>query len=178
ITTDIEGLCVIENFSADDIRGTFVKDFQADEFASAGLEVDFREIYYSSSKKGVVRGMHFQTPPSDHTKLVHVIQGSILDVVVDLRHGSPTVGQYRTFELNDQNHLSLYVSRGLAHGFLALSDQTIVSYKVTTTYNPACDKGLRYNSFGFEWPATGEIIISERDKNFPSLEQILEDRYF
>lgn len=178
VNTDLDGLYIIENFFANDLRGEFVKDFNEELFLSNGLCVCFKEMYHSKSYKNVIRGMHFQIPPHEHTKLVNVVQGSILDVVIDLRADSKTKGQFRVFELNDQNHKSLYIPKGFAHGFLSLEDNTIVSYKVTSVYNQISDCGLRYDSFGYDWMGIKNPVVSDRDLEFASLNQILQNSYF
>lgn len=177
IATKIEGLYVIENFFADDNRGVFVKDFNFDDFSYNSIDTNFKEMYYSFSHKNVIRGMHFQTPPHEHEKLVNVIQGSIIDVVVDLRSNSCTKGKVLSFDLNQTNHHSLYIPKGLAHGFIALEENTIVSYKVSTTYNADSDKGVRYDTIGFNWDVENPII-SQRDLDFPSLKEVFKQSYF
>lgn len=177
IATDIEGLYIIENFSAKDDRGYFVKDLHYDDFVSMGLEAEFKEEYYSMSHKDVIRGMHFQTPPHHHNKLVSVVQGAIIDVVVDIRENSTTKGQVLSFELNQDTPISLYIPKGLAHGFHSLVDNTIVTYKVSTVYAAANDCGLRYDSLPFDWDVENPII-SKRDQEFPTLAEVLDKKYF
>ena len=164
--TKIPGVLILEQSVFKDCRGAFVKFFSKSMFESHGLEFEFAESYYTRSREDVIRGMHFQTPPHDHAKLVTVIQGTILDVVLDLRKGSPTFGQYETFELSRENRKSIYIPRGCAHGFTALSEMAVAYYMVTSEYSPDHDSGVRYDSFGFNWPVA-DPIISERDKAFP-----------
>lgn len=152
----------------DDARGRFVKVFHEQMFAEKGLETKFAEEYYSISHKNVIRGMHFQLPPMDHVKMVCCVQGEVLDAVVDLRVGSPTYGQCALFELSAAKANSVYIPKGLAHGFCALSDQAIMVYKVSTVYSPAHDAGILWNSVGIPWPIT-EAILSPRDQSFPTL---------
>ena len=152
----------------DDIRGRFVKVFHEQEFTGLGLEANFCEEYYSTSHRHVIRGLHFQLPPADHVKMVYCVQGEVLDAVVDLRIGSPTYGQYATFELSATKANSIYIPKGMAHGFCVLSEQAIMVYKVSTTYSPLHDAGILWNSAGIPWPATS-AIMSARDKGFPPL---------
>lgn len=177
IATDIEGLYIIENFSAKDDRGLFVKDLHSDDFISMGLDPEFKEEYYSISHKDVIRGMHFQAPPHHHNKLVSVVQGAIIDVVVDIREKSKTKGQVLSFELSQDTPISLYISKGLAHGFRALVDNTIVTYKVSTVYAAANDCGIKYDSIPFDW-GVESLIMSNRDKEFPTLAGVLDKKYF
>lgn len=164
--TSLEGVYIVEQSVFKDRRGSFVKTFQRSFFDKHGLESDFTENYYTRSKEDVVRGMHFQTPPHDHAKLVTVIQGTILDVVLDLRKGSSTYGKWETFELSRENRKSIYIPRGFAHGFAALSELAIAYYMVSSEYSQDHDKGILWNSFGFKWPVS-DPIVSGRDLTFP-----------
>jgi dTDP-4-dehydrorhamnose 3,5-epimerase len=164
----IPDVYLIENFIAKDDRGLFVKTFHQKKLAELGLAVEFKESYYSQSVKSVIRGMHFQAPPHDHEKLVYVTQGTILDVILDLRANSPTYGKAVSMELNEFGH-SVFIPKGCAHGFLALSKEATVVYNVTTVYSKVADKGVLWNSFGFNWPVN-DPIISARDQSFPALE--------
>ena len=151
-----------------DNRGSFVKTFRKDVFASHGLVTEFAEEYYSISRKGVLRGMHFQTPPHDHFKLVYCLTGRVLDAIVDLRVGSPTYRQSETIELSAELGNMLYIAPGMAHGFYALTDEVVMQYKVTTVYAPEHDGGIRWDSAGIAWPGS-DPILSVRDCSFPSL---------
>ncbi len=153
----------------DDERGRFVKVFHENVFAEHGLATNFVEEYYSVSHKNVVRGMHFQLPPMDHIKMVYCVQGEVMDAVVDLRMGSPTYGQYALFELSAEKANSIYIPKGMAHGFCAMSEQAIMIYKVSTVYSPPHDAGILWNSVGIPWPIA-EAILSGRDQVFPALE--------
>lgn len=152
----------------DDVRGRFVKVFHEQAFAAQGLETNFTEEYYSVSHRNVIRGLHFQLPPMDHVKLVYCVQGEVLDAVVDLRVGSPTYGQYALFELDETKANSIYIPKGMAHGFCARSNQAIMVYKVSTIYSSAHDAGVLWNSADIPW-ALEQPIISDRDNNFPAL---------
>lgn len=168
--TKLDGVYRIENFFSSDQRGSFNKVFNYTEFAKNELQTEFKEIYYSNSYRDVIRGMHFQIPPFDHEKLVHVIRGSVLDVVVDLRKKSPTYGEYITFELNEGNANSIYIPKGFAHGFRALEDFTTMLYCVAEVYNKESDEGIRWDSIGLDWN-TDNPILSDRDKGFCVLSQ-------
>jgi dTDP-4-dehydrorhamnose 3,5-epimerase len=166
--TPLDGVFEIENRVFEDSRGKFVKTFHEDSFRLHGFNFEFKESFFSVSKKGVLRGMHFQLPPHDCTKLVYVTEGVILDVAVDIRKDSKTFGQFFTTKLSSKNAKSLYISKGFAHGFLTLSDSATVVYLTSTIHAPEYDVGIRWNSFGFDW---GDIepLMSERDKNHPAL---------
>ena len=164
-STELEGVYVIDNFNAADERGLFVKTFNSNSFKESHLDFKIRESYYSVSKKNVIRGMHFQLPPHDHEKLVYVPKGSILDVVVDLRKKSKTYKKFISVTLSDENKKSLFIPKGLAHGFKSLENDTITVYNVATEYNSKADMGVRFDSFGFNWE-TEEPILSKRDSSF------------
>jgi dTDP-4-dehydrorhamnose 3,5-epimerase len=168
-STSIEGVWLLENFVSQDKRGTFVKTFHMEAFCEQGLTTDFRESYYSVSHRNVIRGMHFQLPPHEHDKLVYVTQGDILDVVVDLRPASATYGQHVAISLPEHTH-AVYIPRGCAHGFLTLSETATVVYNVTSIYAPKADAGIRWDSFGFEWPVQAPII-SDRDSKFETMKE-------
>lgn len=163
LNTALSGLKIIETNHFCDERGVFHKYFSKDEFNNLGLESDFKEAYYSINQKNVIRGMHFQIPPANHTKLVYVTSGRILDVCLDIRRDSSSYGKYFSIELSGDKAQCLYIPSGFAHGFKSLENNTCVHYLQTTCYNASCDMGLRYDSFGFEW-GEGEFIISARDK--------------
>jgi len=151
-----------------DARGTFVKTFRSDFPAEYGIATVYAEEYYSVSKRGVLRGMHFQLPPHDHDKLVYCTAGEVLDAVLDLRVGSPTYGEAATVTLTGERANMLFIPRGCAHGFYTLSESATMMYKVTSVYAPQHDAGIRFDSAAIEWPA-GEPIMSDRDKGFPAL---------
>ncbi len=148
-----------------DGRGTFVKTFHKDFFSELGIQTEWAEEYYSISRQGVLRGLHFQLPPHDHEKLVYCVAGKVMDVVVDLRYGSPTYGQCVTFELNSEAASMVYIPRGLAHGFYTISDTATMMYKVSTVYAPDHDAGILWNSVNVRWPVK-EPIMSKRDSEF------------
>jgi dTDP-4-dehydrorhamnose 3,5-epimerase len=157
--TELAGVYIIDNFVAKDERGTFVKTFNQQEFKDNELEFEIRESYFSISQKDVIRGMHFQLPPHDHQKLVYVAQGSIIDVILDLRVESKTYKKSISVELSEENRKSVYIPKGFAHGFKSLEDNTITVYNVSSEYNSRADSGIWYDSFGFDWQ-NNEIIMS------------------
>ncbi len=166
VDTNIFGLKILKPRIFEDSRGKFIKTFTNDFFLEFGLNIDIKETYYSISHKDVIRGMHFQTPPYDHIKLVYVPAGKIIDVVLDIRKKSPTFGQYFSCELSSQNGKVLILPKGLAHGFKSLQDNTNVTYMQTTCYAPHNDGGVRYDSFGFDWDCV-DPKLSDRDNSFP-----------
>lgn len=165
-TTDIHGVYEIEMFHAQDERGSFTKSFHRQTLEAHQLNGDFRESYFSVSSPGAIRGMHFQLPPHDHQKLVYCNAGALLDVVLDLRKGSPTYGKTASFELSGENHKALYIPTGIAHGFKAVKENTMMTYLTGTEYAPEHDAGIRFDSFGFDW-SEPRPIVSERDRRFP-----------
>lgn len=172
IPNPIHGVYEIQSALFSDARGVFVKTFHDQLFEELGLRRDWKEEYYSVSAKNVIRGMHFQTPPHEHAKLVHCLAGEALDVLVDLRVGSPSFGKVTSLTLSPEKSRSLYIPAGIAHGFLALRDNTIMHYKVTSMYSSAHDAGILWSSLGFEWPVD-EAIVSERDARHPRVEDFL-----
>ena len=169
--TKIDGVYIINNTIFEDKRGIFVKTFNKEIFKNYNLCTDFKESYYSISNKNVIRGMHFQYKPFEHDKLVYVVNGKILDVVVDLRKESKTFKEFVCVELNCDNRKSIYIPKGCAHGFLSLQDNSIVVYNVSTTYNKDYDMGIRYDSFGMNWNVN-KPIISNRDMNFCEIDDL------
>lgn len=170
IATPFEGLYLLETVNFQDNRGGFQKIFNYDFFKECGLDVDFKEFYYSINKKNVLRGMHFQLPPFDHTKVVYVSKGRIKDVVVDLRKGSKTYAQCFSIELDEQKGQYLYIPKGFAHGFLAMEEGSIVNYAQTSCYSKEHDCGILHNSFGFDWQIENPIV-SDRDLTFDTLQE-------
>jgi len=167
-TTAVPGLLVVHPRASADARGTFAKSFLASDFAEAGLATTFAEEYHTSSARGVVRGMHFQTPPHDHDKVVFCVCGRVFDAVLDLRPSSPAYGTAVTFELSGPDGPGLYIPAGCAHGFAALTDGATMTYKVTTAYAPEHDAGILWSSVpGVTWPDSAPVV-SERDAGFPA----------
>jgi dTDP-4-dehydrorhamnose 3,5-epimerase len=169
VATGFSDLYVLELLSFKDARGEFVKTIHAETFIANGLDYSFTESFYSVSKKDVIRGMHFQIPPEDHSKLVYVVKGSIVDVILDLRKGAPSYGQFYSVELSETNRKAVYIGKGFAHGFLSLEDDTIVEYHTSTSQSRACEGGILWDSFAYEWPVDSPIT-SDRDAAFESFE--------
>lgn len=169
LSTKLQGVFIIEIESFEDQRGSFVKTFNFDVFKENNLETEFKESFYSISKKNVVRGMHFHLPPKDHSKLVYVTKGKALDVVLDIRSGSPTYGESISVEIGDENKKMIYIPRGCAHGFCSLEEDTCMVYLQTGSYSKEEDTGILYNSFGCDW-GINTPIISQRDQGFQKLE--------
>lgn len=164
----LPGALILQPRCFEDNRGNFVKTYHNDLFHDLGIDFTPTEEFYSTSHKDVLRGMHFQLPPHDHNKLVYCIRGAVLDVIVDLRLGSPTYGQHTAIELSETNHQLFYIPKGFAHGFLGLQDNSVMVYKTDHVYAPASDTGIRWDSFGFDWPVR-DAVISDRDQAFLTL---------
>lgn len=165
IATSLENVFEIKMLYFGDDRGGFTKVFQDSIFQEAGIDFQLKESYFSLSKKGVIRGMHFQLPPWQHHKIVYCPKGSILDVAVDLRTNSPTFGKYYSTELSANNHKALLIPEGCAHGFKSIEDDTLTAYLVSSEYQKEFDTGILWDSFGLDWLCS-EPIISKRDKSF------------
>lgn len=165
IETGLNGLFVVKPRVFQDARGYFFESYNREQFVKAGLYDEFVQDNQSLSNKGIVRGMHFQSPPHAQAKLVRVIKGAVLDVVVDIRKTSPTYGKHFKIELNEENFLMLFIPIGFAHGFATLADQTIFSYKCTDVYHPEAEGGVLWNDreLGIEWPFT-DPVLSDKDK--------------
>lgn len=174
--TSIEHLIRITPLCAPDSRGFFSKTFERSIFAAHGITLSPWEELRSCSRKGVLRGLHFQRNYSQD-KLVQVLRGAVYDVAVDLRADSPTFGKWEGFYLTAENRQMLYIPKNFAHGFLALEDDTLFSYLCGDRYDPESDGGIRWNDpqIGIEWPLerVDRIIQSEKDAALPSLEDFL-----
>jgi dTDP-4-dehydrorhamnose 3,5-epimerase len=166
--TPIAGCFELQPRVLADDRGRLVKIFHQDTFADLGLHTHFAEEYYSVSSQRVLRGLHFQTPPHDHIKVVGCVEGKILDVVIDLRKESPTYHQHFMIELSAEKGNLLYVPQGLAHGFYVLSEKAIFINRASTIYAAEHDSGIRWDSAGIDWPDK-EPIVSDKDRNMPAL---------
>lgn len=170
IKTDIEGVVVIEPRVFDDARGYFFESYSKRRFDEAVRPVEFVQDNESMSTRGVIRGLHFQRPPFSQSKLVRCVRGAVLDVVVDIRRGSPTYGRHVAVELTGENRRQLFVPRGFAHGFAVLSDEAVFQYKCDNYYHPESEGGISIadHSLGIDWridPA--EAILSEKDLRNP-----------
>ena len=172
IETKLKGCFVLEPIIHEDERGYFFESFNHRDFCKAiGQDINFVQDNISFSKKGVLRGLHFQKGKHVQAKLVSVLEGEIQDVVVDLRKDSPTFGQYASIELSSVNKKQLFVPRGFAHGFLTLSKSAKVFYKCDNYYNKESEGGIIYNDpvFNVDWNIDSEsILLSERDKMLPT----------
>ena len=167
LPTELDGVLILKPNVFEDARGSFVKTYHEELFASCGIRFAPKEEFFSVSRKNVVRGMHFQLPPTAHDKLVYCPAGRVLDVVLDLRSDGKR-GRFISRELSASNREMLFIPRGCAHGFVALEDDSMMVYQTSTVHSPAHDAGVVWNSFGFEWPVKNPIL-SERDQKFPAL---------
>ena len=168
--TELEGAYIIDVQTFGDHRGYFMETYKKSDFDAAGLRYDFVQDNQSSSRKGVLRGLHFQkTFPQ--AKLVRVLSGEVFDVAVDLRKGSETYGKWTSVLLSGENRRQFMIPRGFAHGFLVVSDYAEFAYKCDELYHPEDEGGILWNDpdMAIDWPDTGEIILSEKDKNNPTL---------
>jgi dTDP-4-dehydrorhamnose 3,5-epimerase len=170
--TGLPGCLELQPRVFEDARGRFVKVFNRELFAAHGLETSFAEEYYSSSLPGVLRGLHFQTPPHHHAKLVYCVAGRVMDVAVDLRVGSPTYGRHAVVELSMERGNAIYLPSGFAHGFYVPEGEATLVYNVTTGYAPESDAGIRWDSAGIAWPAAAPVV-SDRDAGFPALAEFV-----
>lgn len=165
--TPIKGAFLIDLEKRGDDRGFFARAFCEKEFAGAGLVDRFVQVNNSlSAQKGTLRGMHYQLAPAAETKVVRCIRGSLYDVILDLRKGSPTFGKSFGAELSAENRRMMYVPKGFAHGFITLADDTEAFYFVDEFYSPAHERGVRWNDpeFGIEWPIP-PVVLSDKDAN-------------
>jgi len=176
IPTRLPGLVLLAPQVHGDARGFFMETYRADAWAAEGVPTDFVQDNHSRSRRGTLRGLHFQTHPGQ-AKLVRCARGRVLDVVVDLRRGSPTFGEWEGFELDDESLHQLYVPLGFAHGFCVLSEIADVTYKVSSYYDPEHERGFAYDDpdVAIPWPADVELQVSERDRTAPPLSALRPD---
>lgn len=170
VPTPIEGLWIFEPTVFEDDRGWFYESYRKDIFANAGLYSDFVQDNEAASTYGVLRGLHFQTGEAAQAKLVRVTQGEVLDVVVDIRPGSPSYGQHYSIQLSATNRKQLMVPRGFAHGYVVLSEKAVFQYKCDHFYDPLRESGLRYNDpkMNIDWILPEkDLILSEKDQRWP-----------
>ena len=179
IPTRLEGPILIEPAVHGDARGFFVETYRRNLLDELGIHDEFVQDNHSRSTRGVVRGIHFQLPPGQ-AKLVRCSRGTILDVVVDLRRGSSTFGEWEGHELSDVDHRQIYVPVGFGHGFCVLSEVADVTYKVSNYYDPEIERAIAWDDpdVGVEWPSELEFSVSERDKQAPGLRDVSEDLPF
>jgi dTDP-4-dehydrorhamnose 3,5-epimerase len=178
LETRLGGLVLLEPEVHGDERGFLLETFSAAAWAEAGVEVEFVQDNHSRSRRGILRGLHFQTQPGQ-AKLVRCARGRIWDVAVDLRRGSPTYGEWEGYELDDVSHRQLFVPAGFAHGFCVLSEVADVNYRLSSLYDPATEAGIAWDDpeVGVEWPLA-DPHVSERDANAPRLAEIADELPF
>ena len=172
IKTDIEGVVILEPRLFEDERGYFFEAFSEREFAEKVRECHFVQENEAYSTYGVVRGLHFQRPPHAQSKLVRVVKGRVLDVVVDIRKGSPTFGKHIAVELSAENHRQLFIPRGFAHGYSVLSEEALLEYKCDNYYAPASEGAIVWNdpALAIDWQLpTESVILSDKDLKNPAL---------
>jgi len=168
--TELKGAMIIEPELHEDHRGFFARVFCRKEFQRQGLEADCVQCNLAfNKKKGTLRGLHYQCAPDEETKLVQCVAGSIYDVIIDLRADSATYKRWIAVTLSAQNRKLLYVPKGFAHGYQTLEDDTTVFYQVSHYYSPQSERGVRWDdpAFGIRWPLADELIISQKDRNWP-----------
>ena len=168
LKTAIPDVFIVEPSVFGDNRGYFLESFNLEEFEQNVCPIKFVQDNESKSTKGVLRGLHFQTPPFHQAKLVRCIEGRVMDVAVDIRKGSPTYGAHVAIELSGENKKQLFIPRGFAHGFSVLSETAVFAYKVDNTYAPEYDAGIKYDDkdLNINWGLAEEVVqLSEKDKN-------------
>lgn len=177
IKTEIEGVLIVEPRVFGDARGYFFESFNRHDFAKqTGIDINFVQDNESRSCHGVVRGLHFQLPPYAQAKLVRVVEGRVLDVAVDIRHGSPTYGRHVTVELSADNHRQFFLSKGFAHGFAVLSDSAVFQYKCDEYYHPEAEGALAWDdpTLAIDWQLpTADVILSDKDRHHPSFNDFI-----
>lgn len=178
--TAFRDLVIIEPAVFSDDRGYFFETYNQQAFHQAGFDYVFVQDNQSFSTRGVLRGLHFQAPPFAQTKLVHVLSGTIQDVVVDLRKNETTFGKYFSIELSAENHKQLLVPKGFAHGFLVLSDFAEVLYKTDTFYQPGAERGIRFDDpqLGIAWRNAGQSALSAKDRTAPTFNEAIRNLTF
>jgi len=178
LATKLDGVVLLEPDVHGDERGFLVEIFSAPAWRELGVDVDFVQHNHSRSRKGTLRGIHFQTEPGQ-AKLVRCARGEILDVAVDLRRGSPTYGQWEAHRLDDVKHRQLFVPVGFGHGFAVLSETADVAYQVSSYYDPATEAGIAWDDpdVAVDWQVD-EPLLSERDKTAPKLAELADELPF
>ncbi|MCX6393344.1 MAG: dTDP-4-dehydrorhamnose 3,5-epimerase [Solirubrobacterales bacterium] len=179
LPTRLAGLVLVQPSVHGDDRGFFAETWRADSWPAAGVDAEFVQDNHSRSRKGTLRGMHFQTSPGQ-AKLVRCANGSVLDVAVDLRKGSPTWGEWEAHELSDANMRQFYIPVGFAHGFLVLSDEADFTYRCSNYYDGATEAGIAWDDpeVAIDWPSDIDILVSDRDREAPSLADIADSLPF
>ena len=170
--SDLKGVLLIQPAVHTDSRGRFFESFQKERYKEIGIEEEFIQDNHSVSQKNTIRGLHYRVAP-EQSKLVRVIRGEVFDVVVDIRKGSPTFGQWRGYTLSDTNHLQIYIPVGFAHGFCVLSEMAEFLYKVSEYYSAEKEKGIMWNDqdIGIDWPISNPVL-SEKDKTNLTLKDL------
>jgi len=175
VKTDIDGVIILEPKVFGDSRGYFFESWNQSCYESLGINCKFVQDNESKSRFGVLRGLHWQASPYTQAKLVRVISGTVLDVAVDIRKGSPTYGKHVAVELSGENKRQLFITRGFAHGFSVLSQEAIFAYKCDNVYCPAAERGMSFDdpALGIDWRVKPDYwILSEKDKHHPLLADI------
>ncbi len=175
IPTAIKDLHILEPKVYADNRGYFLETWRKNNFEELGITCDFVQDNESKSTYGVLRGLHWQAAPYTQAKLVRVISGTVLDIAVDIRKGSPTFGKHVSLELSGENKRQLFIPKGFAHGFAVLSPEAVFTYKCDNYYNPASERGMRFDdpALGIDWHLSpSEWILSEKDKHHPDFSDI------
>lgn len=169
VETQLPGCWVLEPKVFSDERGSFYETWNQQAFSELGLDLEFKQANVSSSSRGVLRGLHYQWP-KPQGKLVHVLEGEVYDVAVDIRHGSPTYGRWVSAILSAENKRQMWIPAGFAHGFVTLSERAIFSYLCTEVYDSQCDAGLRWDdaSLAIDWPVS-KPVVSNKDAKAPFL---------
>ncbi|TCK04460.1 dTDP-4-dehydrorhamnose 3,5-epimerase [Phorcysia thermohydrogeniphila] len=174
IRTEIPEVIIVKPKVFNDKRGFFMETYKKSDFKKVGIDTDFVQDNHSKSVKGVLRGLHYQLEPKAQGKLVRCIKGKIFDVAIDIRKGSPTFGKWIGVELSEENKLMLWIPKGFAHGFLTLSEEAEIVYKVSgSEYSPEHDRCIRWNDpdINIKWPLDSEPILSEKDRSAPALRE-------
>lgn len=177
LPTRLSGPVLLEATAYGDDRGFFLESYRRSTFAEFGIEQELVQVNHSRSRRGVVRGIHFQPGMG---KLVRCVHGKIFDVVVDIRRGSPTFAEWEAFELSDENHRQVYCPDGFGHGFSVLSDSADVVYACTSYWDPQTESGFRYDDpeVGVDWPEGLELTASAKDRHAPKLAEIADSLQF
>ena len=175
VNTALEGVLLIQPSVFSDYRGFFLETYHYQRYTDVGISAEFIQDNMSSSKIGVLRGLHYQHP-HDQAKLVQVVLGKVFDVAVDIRMGSPSFGKWQSAVLSDENKKQLFIPEGFAHGFCVLSDSAIVTYKCNNVYTPDSERGVHWadQTINISWPVS-DPILSEKDSILPELKSIPED---
>ena len=172
IKTAIPDVILIKPKVFGDERGFFMESYRKSLFQANGIVPEFIQDNHSKSAKGVLRGLHYQLDPNAQGKLVRCVSGSVFDVAVDIRKGSPTFGKWVGYELSEENKQMLWIPAGFAHGFVTLEDNTEFLYKTTGEYAPECDRGIRFDDpeIGIVWPKLDSLLLSDKDQKQPCLQ--------